>query len=253
MRRLAAAALAFAWIALPACAQRSSSHGGFSSRGGSSGRSAPAFHGSSGAPAPNRSAGVRGYSVRGYPGSRQFTAARGSLGTRVGANGVRSPYTGSWRYRRPYRSPYGTVNPYGFSAYGIPGWGIPGWIGPSYATYPDTGGDDNSSAPQNSIQEGYDQQPEEQGPPPWPYGSSQGGPASVQPRPSPTDSEDAITLIFKDGRPPEQIHNYVLTRDTLFVGDKHHPDIPVDQLDLAATVSVNQELGVDFRLPGSSR
>ena len=251
MRRLAAAALVFAWIALPACAQHSSSHGGFSGRGGSSGRSAPAFHGSSGV--PNRSTGVRGNPVHGYPGSRPLTASRGSLGTRVGANGTRAPYTGSWRYRRPYRSPYGTVNPYGLSVYGIPGWGFPGWIGPSYADYPDTGGDDNSSAPQNSIPEGYDQQPDQQGPPPWPYGSSQAAPASGQPRPSPTDSEDTITLIFKDGRPPEQIHNYILTRDKLFAGDKHHPDIPVDQLDLAATVKVNQELGVDFRLPGSSR
>jgi hypothetical protein len=251
MRRLAAAALVFAWIALPACAQHSSSHGGFSGRGGSSGRSAPAFHGSSGV--PNRSTGVRGNPVHGYPGSRPLTASRGSLGTRVGANGTRAPYTGSWRYRRPYRSPYGTVNPYSLSVYGVPGYGIPGWIGPGYAGNADTGGDDNSSAPQNSIPEGYDQQPDEQGPPPWPYGSSQAVPASVQSGSAPTDSEDAITLIFKDGRPPEQIHNYILTKDTLFVGDKHRPDIPVDQLDLAATVKVNQELGVDFRLPGSSR
>jgi hypothetical protein len=140
------------------------------------------------------------------------------------------------------------VNPYGLSVYGVPGL-----IDPGYAGYADSGGDDNSSSPQNSIPEGYDQQPDEQGPPPWPYGSSQAVPASVQSGSAPTDSEDAITLIFKDGRPPEQIHNYILTKDTLFVGDKHRPDIPVDQLDLAATVKVNQELGVDFRLPGSSR
>jgi hypothetical protein len=251
MRRLAAAALVFACFALPACAQHSSSHGGSSSRGGSASRSAPAFHGSSGALAPNRSPGVRGYLVRGYSASRPLTAARGTPGTRVGTNSARSPYTGPWRYRRPYRSPYGTVSPYGLSVYGFPGFGIPSPIGPGYVADPDTGSDDNSSAPQNSVPEGYDQQPDEQqGPPPWPYGSSQGAPASAQP---PPNGEDAITLIFKDGRTPEQIHNYILTRDTLFVGDKHHPNIPVDQLDLAATVKVNQELGVDFRLPASSR
>jgi hypothetical protein len=169
----------------------------------------------------------------------------------MGANSARSPYTGSWRYRRPYRSPYGRVSPYGLSVYGFPGYGFAGGVGPGYAADADTGGDDNSSTPQNSIPEGYDQQPDEPGPPPWPYGSSQGAPASVQP--TPPIGEDAITLIFKDGRPPEQIHNYILTRDTLFVGDKHRPDIPVDQIDLAATVKVNQELGVDFRLPASSR
>jgi hypothetical protein len=60
---------------------------------------------------------------------------------------------------------------------------------------------------------------------------------------------DAVTLIFKDGRPPEHIHNYLLTPTTLFVGDQQRRTIPVDQLDLTATAQVNQDAGVDFRLP----
>jgi hypothetical protein len=63
-------------------------------------------------------------------------------------------------------------------------------------------------------------------------------------------SEEAVTLIFKDGRPPEQIHNYLLTRSTLYVGDPHRA-IPTDQLDLDATAKVNQAAGVDFQLPDS--
>ncbi len=51
------------------------------------------------------------------------------------------------------------------------------------------------------------------------------------------ESEDAVTLVFKDGRPPEQIHNYLLTRTTLYVWNQHHRDIPLNQLDLAATES----------------
>ncbi len=73
-------------------------------------------------------------------------------------------------------------------------------------------------------------------------------------RPAPWPlSEDAVTLIFKDGRPPEQIHNYVLTRTTLFVGDQRRRAIPTDQLDLVATARVNQEAGVDFQLPEAPR
>jgi len=66
-------------------------------------------------------------------------------------------------------------------------------------------------------------------------------------------SEEAVTLIFKDGRPPEQIHNYILTPTTLYVGDQHHRAIPTDQLDLVATARVNQDAGVDFQLPNALR
>jgi hypothetical protein len=66
-------------------------------------------------------------------------------------------------------------------------------------------------------------------------------------------TEAAVTLVFKDGRPTEQINNYMLTRKTLFVQEQRLREIPVDQLDLAATEKVNQEVGVDFHLPGTSR
>jgi hypothetical protein len=41
----------------------------------------------------------------------------------------------------------------------------------------------------------------------------------------------------------------MLTRTTLFVLDQRHQDIPLDQLDLAATAKVNHDAGVDFHLP----
>ena len=62
-----------------------------------------------------------------------------------------------------------------------------------------------------------------------------------------------MTLVFKDGRPVEQIHNYILTRTMLTVWDEHHRVIPVDQLDLAATEKVNHDAGVDFQLPTVAR
>jgi hypothetical protein len=64
-----------------------------------------------------------------------------------------------------------------------------------------------------------------------------------------SESGESVTLVFKDGRPSEQIHNYILSRTTLSVLDQHRQDIPVDALDLAATQKANREAGVDFRLP----
>jgi hypothetical protein len=67
-------------------------------------------------------------------------------------------------------------------------------------------------------------------------------------RPSLYDN-DAVTLIFKDGRAPEKIYNYALTRTTLYVTDAKRQEIPVAALDLAATEKVNRTAGVRFQLP----
>jgi hypothetical protein len=63
------------------------------------------------------------------------------------------------------------------------------------------------------------------------------------------EDEDAVTLIFKDGRPSLHIHNYAMTRTTLYVQDKRHREIPLADLDLAATVKANREAGVSFDVP----
>jgi hypothetical protein len=63
-------------------------------------------------------------------------------------------------------------------------------------------------------------------------------------------SADTVTLIFKDGRPPEQIQNYLATRSTLTVIDgRHHHDIPLADLNIPATIKANRETGVGFQLP----
>ena len=75
---------------------------------------------------------------------------------------------------------------------------------------------------------------------------------SIAPAPEP-QPEEALTLIFKDGRPPMQIHNYMLTRATLYVRDQRHSEISLDELDLPATKKVNKQAGVDFQpLPETS-
>ena len=244
MKRLAAAALVVVWMVIPACGQRSSGHGG------SSGHSAPAFHGSGGT--SRGPSGFRG----GYTPGRSISVPRtyqpgasGAFQRRPSYRPPHSPsypssFSGAWRYRRPYVSAYGAGVPYTVS----------GWIPPYYLGSPDDSGDDESSSSANPAGEGYDEQADEQQPPPWPPAYNQGpiAPAYAQPTPSPESSE-AVTLIFKDGRPPEQIHNYLLTRDTLYVGDRHSSQIPVDQLDIPATEKVNRDAGVDFQLPEAAR
>ncbi len=60
-----------------------------------------------------------------------------------------------------------------------------------------------------------------------------------------------ITLVFKDGRPPEQIKNYAVTRTTLFVLDgTKRRQIPLSALDLDKTIEKNQAAGADFTVPG---
>ncbi len=99
-------------------------------------------------------------------------------------------------------------------------------------------------------------QPVAQDPVPGPYAPS-AYPAAQAYAPSPLspdlEDESAVTLVFKDGRPSVQIHNYILTRTTLYVSGQHRSQIPVDQLDLAATEKVNHDAGVDFQLPDAVR
>jgi hypothetical protein len=59
----------------------------------------------------------------------------------------------------------------------------------------------------------------------------------------------ALTVIFNDSRPPEQIRNYLLTPDALTVLDSQYRQIPLGQIDVAATQQANRAAGVDFRVP----
>lgn len=149
----------------------------------------------------------------------------------------RLPYRGLHRYRAPYVPLYGSAI----------GFGLPYFI-----AYPNDFDDDNrqempvAAVAENDAQAGGQGLPESD--------LAQSSPAVIEaPAEQTEERREAVTIIFKDGRPPEQIYNYILTRDTLYVGGQHQPDIPVEQLDLTATAKVNHDVGVDFRLPGAPR
>ena len=253
MKHLAGLALAVVVVTTPLYAQRGggggAAHGGFS--GGHSApavRSAPAFRA---APAPVAQSHFSGGAVA--RGNRPPGFA--PIGQRPSFyNNHRPGYPGPDRYRR-YPRYYGIGIPYG-----IP---VNGWIDSDYpGDFDSTGYDPSGGQPDDSANanvEGYAQQAADQGPPP-PYQEqppAEQPPAEPQAAPAPPaaplENEDAVTLIFKDGRPSEQIHNYALTRTTLYIRDQHRRDIPVDQIDLAATQKVNHDAGIDFHVPSAAQ
>lgn len=175
-----------------------------------------------------------------------FSASRGSFSASAAPRYVsafRPVATAGTRYRRPYR--------YRYTGPAI--YGVGGWVNPGYLAY-DTGYDS-----------GYNDDPGYAAPPyPDPGQAGPIGPPDPSMMPQPQApvayasapaaepaSEDAVTLVFKDGRPNQQVHNYALTRSTLYVLDQHRREIAVGDLDLAATVKLNQESGVDFHPPAA--
>jgi hypothetical protein len=249
MKRLLSAAL-IASVALSASAQRGGGHGGFSGSAGHGG----GFAGHSGS-FSSRSAPAASFSGR-----TSFAAA-----SRPSVSAYSAPYAANFRrppnpepffnnrrgnggvYRLPYIPTYGLALPYG-----------PALYGPNCLGYADCGYDDSAyTAPPAPA---YNPPDQYQAQPAGPQTSEQADatppdtfrPPYQRPQPEP-EPEDAVTLIFKDGRPSEQVRNYMLTRSALYVLDATHSIIPVDQLDLAATVKVNSDAGVAFQLPQASR
>jgi hypothetical protein len=100
---------------------------------------------------------------------------------------------------------------------------------------------------------------EDQGYPPPPRAPYSPEAYQQQPQTSAAAQSDgldhpAVTLVFHDGRPPMQVHSYVLTGSSVFVAEHGRQQvIPVADLDLPATIAQNRNAGVDFQLPGCSR
>jgi hypothetical protein len=192
-------------------------------------------------------------------------------------------------HRPPYRSPYGHDHDhdhdYGHHGYG---YGYPGlygyangvYLAPPYVLNPwlwnDSGyGDDSGDNADANVSPNYDQGYGDPGSGPGP--AAYGPPTAsarpdYDPRPNPpappagassalkssavapsiAEDRPTVTLVFKDNRPAQQVHNYALTRTTLYVLDGHSREIPLDQLDVAATIKTNHEAGIDFQLPSSN-
>jgi len=255
MRRVAAVALVVAGFTLPACAQRFASHGGFA------GRSGPAFH--AGFAAPHFSGGFASphfyspmsaprYPVRSFTPSPFIARPSGADRGFYPAPGFRAAYRGA-EYRRGDNHGGGGGGVH-FIIRSAPPYAVPAWfgLGPlGYYPY-DFGYDDDAafadeSAANESAPQYEEQQPEESEPTVY---REDYEPTVEAPQPSPVvGSESPTTIVFKDGRPSEQIHNYALTPTMLYVLDEQRRDIPLAQVDLAATEKVNRNAGIEFQVP----
>ena len=227
-RWLSIATFSLILLALPVWAQRRGGGGGghfasggggahFASRGGFAGHSSGAFRGGSFG---------RGSGVRIRTGNRYYNR-RGLYGRRG------YPY---WGY--PY---------YGYGGY-YP-WDYYGW--------------DDDSLAYNTDNEDQDSYAGAAYPAPYPEknsglqrdvqalsGKIDRLQADVEARNRPkTDLEPATALVFRDQH-IEEVRNYAIAGETLWVlNDKAAKKIPLAQLDLPATVKVNDDRGVDFQLP----
>jgi len=251
MKRLFAVALVAMGMVAPACAQ----HGGGGHGGGGGGFHGGGFVSRGGFAAPG---GFAGGVNRGAAGGRMYVPRYGMGGGPVVANARPSFYHGGWRrgYVAPYGYGYGVG--VGYVGYGGPGYG---WLDANSAGYGsgddsgyESGYGDNGPYEVGPYQDGSGVAAEGYG---APGGEEQPAPYTT-PRPVPQPSpaaqpslydNDAVTLVFKDGRAPEKIYNYALTRTTLYVTDTRRREIPVAALDLAATEKVNRAAGVRFQLP----
>ncbi len=178
---------------------------------------------------PNIPASVTSLGPRGYVGPPAFPVYPNRRG----------PYGG-----RNYRTGYG----YG---YGTGAWVVPYYI-PSYDTsgYDSGGGGPYlySGPPQEqTLHVVVDLAPPR---PALPEEDLQASPAAATepPHQSEVAPLDATVLVFRDGH-EQQVTNYAVMGQTLYVFDSHKQKISLSDLDVPATVKANDDRGVDFVLP----
>ncbi len=204
-------------LALPAWAQRRGGGGGgahFSSHGGTVAHSSGSFHGGS----VGHSYGIHSSGIH-------------SSGVRIRTV---NPYHRRGYYRRgyPYFA-YGGYYPFGY--YDNPLYDAgdqDAYAG--VAANPDPSV--NDSGLRNDVQALNDKVDRMQ--------------ADAEARNRPVEQEPATALVFRDQH-VEEVHNYAIAGETLWVLSDHQAGkkIPLAQLDIPATIRMNDDRGVDFQVP----
>ena len=285
------AAIVLIALAIPAFAQRGGAHAGsVGSRGfaGHAGFSAPsAFSRSAGSARPAQPAryaaigGVRFLANRPSNYTSRPVSASGNrfMAPRPAYRSMGAGSSRTWNNegdRGRFEARRGSFENWYVNNYPAwPGYGYPYAIDPGFY---DWGDSDNSapdnSAPDNSASDqggaapyspapyadyGYGvpgETPQEGFPGEIPPASAQGQ-QRVAPGPtvpSASVAEQPLTVIFKSGRAPVKMQNYMMTGRVLTNLDpRNYEEIPTDQIDVAATQRVNSAAGVGFEIPGASR
>jgi hypothetical protein len=259
-------AIALIALAAPVFAQHGGTHGGsFGSRGfaghagfsGHSGFSQPNGFARPGQPIRYGALGRAGFQRNGplndsrppipYNGNR-FMGRPSSFSRNAGSSptwdrdrdrfGARRRSFQNW-YARIYPTWLGYGYPYGIDP-GFYDWGDS-----------DNSASDNSAYDQGGALAAYPSPYSDEG-----YEAPNQQPSAAQPTapPTTTSPEQPLTLIFKSGRAPVKVQNYMMTAKLLTdLDSQHNEQIPLDQIDVAATQRVNSAAGVDFQIPSASR
>jgi hypothetical protein len=143
-----------------------------------------------------------------------------------------------------------------YAGYYSPWLGYPYLIDPGFYDWGDSDDsayDQGNAAPYPDYGYGAPDEPPQEGDegelPPWnPQAAQMAMAASPTPAPEPP-----LTVIFKGGRAPVKMQNYIMSGRVLTDLDAgHYAQIPVDQIDVAETQRVNSAAGVDFQIPNAS-
>ncbi len=223
-----------------------------------------------------RSGAPAGHVVSAAPSGRSFSmASPGYAHSSAGVSAyrpslaapARSLYSSNPAYSSPIGPPpFGGTQPnpgkhYPYPTNGYRPYYRGGYVYPAYIGYGGFYGDagypdDSSYAEQPQAAPAY-QDMNAQAPPPdsgyeGSYGQAPARPA-YQPQaaaPAAIPDQPETTLLFKDGRPPQQVQNYAVTSTTLYVLDgERRRAIPLDEIDLPQTQKTNRDAGLDFDIP----
>jgi hypothetical protein len=202
--------------------------------------------------------------VTSRPDARSMSASASRAGDRGGNQnrGVnQNRDRGLWdARRRSFNNWY--VNTYpGWPGYGYPflidpgfyDWGDADDLGYGDSGYDNAGYDRGNAAPYADYGAPYPDEPQRGELPPWDPQGQQAATAwpTVAAALAP---EQPLTVIFKNGRAPVKMQNYIMTGKLLTDLDaRHYEQIAVDEIDVAETQRVNSAAGVEFQVPGASR
>ena len=158
-----------------------------------------------------------------------------------GHYGGHSYRNGGWAYAVPYYYPLDDPGAYGYDYVG-------GGGGPDLYSGPPLGPDQNphivvEQPPARPYNGAYDGPPDQQA-----YAAPPAPPMpdySVEVKPS-----DPTVLVFRDGH-QQEVTNYAIMGDNVYVFDKVHKKIALADLDVPATVKANDERGLEFEVPAS--
>lgn len=266
------AAIALLALAMPAFAQRGGAHGGsFGSRGfaGHAGFSAPSgFSRPAGSVVRYGASGFRQMGPPNYSNLRIPYYGTRSLAGRppirlMGAQPSSARNPSVWARgsasnrdlfaarRRSFHNWYVSNYPT-WSGYGYPYLTDPGFYDPGLYDWTDS---DNSGDVQPDAAPYYPAaySDDSYGPPgEIPPASAQGQQRAAAELTAPSAPGQPLTVIFKSGRDPVKMQNYMLTAKVLTdLDSRHYEQIPIDQIDVVATQWANSAAGVRFEIPGS--